>query len=116
MRDPRERLRDIVEAITRIQAYAPRGRAAFDSDELLQTFIVHPLQILGEAASRLPVHMRNRYPEVPWPKILGMRNILVHSYFRIGLDVVWAVVENDLSDLKPQMEAILRTEGVPPSA
>ncbi|MBI5369270.1 MAG: DUF86 domain-containing protein [Planctomycetes bacterium] len=111
MRDPQERLRDILEAISRIQAYAVRGRAAFDGDELLQTFIVHHLQILGEAASRLPVLVRNKYPEIPWSKILGMRNILVHSYFSIDLDVVWAVVENDLDDLKVKVEAARRAEG-----
>jgi uncharacterized protein with HEPN domain len=53
MRDPQERLRDILDAIARIERYAARGRHAFDQDELIQVWIVHHLQIIGEAAAQL---------------------------------------------------------------
>lgn len=107
MRDPAERLRDILEAIERIEKYTPRGRQAFDSNELLQTHTVHFLQVIGEAAFKLPKDIRDRHPEVPWDDIIGMRHILVHDYFRIDLDLVWSAVEHDLPDLKGKVQAIL---------
>ena len=76
MRDPRERLRDILDAIGRIESYAVRGRRAFESDELLQSWFVRLLQIIGEAVRALPQDVRDRAPDVPWSKIVGMRHIL----------------------------------------
>lgn len=107
MRKDRVRLQDILEAIVKIEQYTDRGRQAFDTDEMLQVWVVYHLQILGEAASKLSPELRIRYPDVPWTQIVGMRNILVHDYFGIDLDVVWTVIERDLLQLKPQISAIL---------
>ncbi|MGH7961399.1 MAG: HepT-like ribonuclease domain-containing protein [Candidatus Binatia bacterium] len=109
MRDDRERLLDIQEAIERIEKYATQGQEAFAQDELIQTWIVHHLQIIGEAARALSSDLRDQHPEMPWSNIIGMRNILVHDYFGIDVDVVWAVVERDLPDLKLQIETILQS-------
>lgn len=107
MRDDRERLRDIQEAITDIQKYAQRGRNEFSTDELVQTWIIHHLLILGEAAGALSDTFKEQHAGIAWSKIVGMRNILIHNYFGIDLDVVWSVVENDLPDLQRYIEALL---------
>jgi len=107
MRDDRERLLDILEAIERIDRYAVRGREAFEHDELIQNWITHQLQIIGEAAARITPDLRENRPEVPWRQIIGMRNVLTHGYFDIDLDIVWSVVERDLGKLRSQVEAIL---------
>jgi uncharacterized protein with HEPN domain len=107
LRDARERLRDILEAIERIDRYATRGRAAFDSDELVQNWIVRHLQIIGEAVRTTPEEIRAAAPDVPWPKITGMRHVLVHDYFGIDLDLVWAVVQNELGPLRRSIERLL---------
>jgi uncharacterized protein with HEPN domain len=107
MRDDRERLLDILEAIERIDRYGVRGREAFEHDELIQNWITHQLQIIGEAAARITPDLRENYPEVPWRQIIGMRNVLTHGYFDIDLDIVWSVVERDLGKLRSQVEAIL---------
>ena len=107
MRDPKERIVDMLEAIHRINKYAVRGRAAFVADELIQTYVVHNLQILGEAACKLSPEYRWHHSEIPWPKIMGMRHILVHDYFQIDLDIVWAVVEKELPKLKEQLEILV---------
>jgi uncharacterized protein with HEPN domain len=107
MRDDRERLQDILEAIELIEKYAAKGRAVFEQDELIQTWFLQHLQIIGEASRGLSTDIRESYPEVPWAKIIGMRNILVHNYFEIDLPIVWNAVEYELPNLKKQVRAIL---------
>ena len=108
MRDVCERLQDILEAIAQVERYATRGRDAFDGDELVQTWIVHHLQIIGEAAGGLGSAFHSAHREVPWPQIVALRNILVHEYFGIDLEEVWATVQRDLPALKAQVQALLR--------
>ncbi len=108
MRDPRERLQDILEAILQIERYASRGRQAFETDELLQNWFVRHLQIIGEAVRALPEEVRDRAPEIPWSKIVGMRHILVHDYFEIDAPVVWEAIERDLPVLKDSIARLLR--------
>ncbi|MBW2069608.1 MAG: DUF86 domain-containing protein [Deltaproteobacteria bacterium] len=108
MRDPEERLRDILEAIAAIERYLPRGRDSFERDELLQVWFVHNLQIIGEAARALPQEIRALAPEIEWSKIIGMRNVLVHGYFEIDTEVVWMTATRDLPTLKPAVERLLR--------
>lgn len=107
MRDDRERLLDIVEAMERIEKYTARGRAAFDDDELIQTWVLHHLQIIGEAVRALSAETMSHSHEIEWQKIIGMRNILVNNYFSIDTDIVWAVIENDLSRLKSVISSYL---------
>ncbi len=85
MRSDRERLLDILGAIDRIFAHKEEGRSKFDSNELLQIWFVHHLQIIGEAASRISDELRAGHPEVPWGQMIGMRHILVHGYFDVDL-------------------------------
>ena len=109
MRDPRERLQDILEAIDHIERYTARGREVFEQDELIQNWFIRHLQIISEAARGLPQEMRDRTSQVPWSKITGVRHILVHEYFEIDKDVVWSVVVGDLPHLKQRIERALNT-------
>ena len=96
MRDDQERLQDILEAIAQVERYAIQGQIAFQTDELIQVWIVHHLQIIGEATASLSREFIAQHKDVPWPEIIAFRNILVHEYFRIDLKTVWRVVERDL--------------------
>lgn len=107
MRDDRERLLDIQEAIQRIKKHTASGREAFEGDELIQTWVVYHLQIIGEAARHISPSVKLQQPQVPWSQITGMRNVLVHNYFGIDVEVVWLVIERDLQPLKQQVEDIL---------
>ncbi|HTC21853.1 MAG TPA: HepT-like ribonuclease domain-containing protein [bacterium] len=111
-----ERIQDMLEAVQRIEKYASQGRRAFDSDELIQVYILHYLQILGEAAYKVPADFRKKYPEVPWNMIQGTRHILVHDYFQVDLEVVWRVVEKDLPDLKRKLQDIKAPGAQEPTA
>lgn len=107
MRDNREKLRDILEAIERINKYSVQGRTVFEESELIQTWFIQHLQIIGEASRALSGDIREQYPDVPWSQMIGMRNILTHNYFEINLNVIWTVVEKELPKLKPQIQTIL---------
>jgi len=107
LRRDRQRLEDISEAIERIEKYSRAGRPAFDRDELVQTWVVHHLQIIGEAVRALSDETRDRRPEIPWAQIAGMRNILVHDYFGIDLNEVWTSVERDMPLLKAAVFELL---------
>ena len=111
MRSDRERLLDILEAIERIDAHKKLPRSDFDTDELLQVWFVHYLQIIGEAASRLSEEMRTQHPEVPWGQMIGMRHILVHGYFEVDLDIIWSAAQSNLVQLKEQITVILQRMG-----
>lgn len=108
MRSDREKLLDILEAIERIERYAVQGRSAFEQNELIQTWFTHNLQVIGEAARVLTSEIRIQHPEIPWTKIIGMRNILAHNYFEIDFDIVWIVVEQELPSLKQSIANIVR--------
>src|SRR5574337_1930729 len=95
MRDPSERVRDMLEAIAAIERHSGCCRKTFEEDELLQGWFVRHLQIVGEAAQGLPDEIRALAPDVPWHKIIGMRNILVHGYFEIDTDIVWDAATRD---------------------
>ena len=107
MRSDIERLKDIQEAIIAIEKYAEQGRSAFENNELIQTWILHHLLMLGEAASRITDEFQQKHSEIPWSKIIGMRNILVHDYFGIDFEIVWGVVEKELPQLKQLTNQIL---------
>jgi len=111
MRDDRERLLDIVEAIQLVEQYSIQGRDAFDHEPLIQVWNVHYLQIVGEAARQLSSDFIQAHPEIPWAQIIAMRNILVHDYFGIDLEEVWSAVEQNIQPLKLQVLDILKQWG-----
>ena len=69
--------------------------------------MIHHIQIIGEAASKLTPAFRKTHQQVPWPQIIKMRHVLIHDYFGIDLGEVWAVVQRDLPALKKQVSDIL---------
>jgi len=114
VRDPNERLRDILDAIEAIERHLDCDKAAFEQDELRQTWFLRHLQIIGEAARALPAEVRALAVPIPWSKIIGMRNVLVHGYFDIDTDIVWQAATTDLPALKPAILSMLqRIEGQP---
>jgi uncharacterized protein with HEPN domain len=75
---------------------------------LIQIWIVHHLQIIPEATNALSSELTGRYPSVPWAQIVAFRNLVVHEYFRVSLNLVWAIVQNNLPPLKVTVEQILQ--------
>jgi uncharacterized protein with HEPN domain len=108
MRNERERLLDILEAIEQIEKYARRGKSAFESDELIQNWMVNHITIIGEACRGLPDDFQAAHADIPWADIIGMRNLLIHHYFGIDTDAVWSVIERDIPELKLNIQILLK--------
>ncbi|RME43487.1 MAG: DUF86 domain-containing protein [Caldilineae bacterium] len=107
-RDDRFFLQDILESITRIEAYThDLSENDFLQNNQAQDAVVRRLEIIGEATKNLPRNFRQMYPDVPWQRMAGMRDVLIHGYFGVDFKRVWEVVEQDLPGLKQQIAAIL---------
>lgn len=102
-----ERLEHVLQAIGRARTVADRGRAAFMADEILQAALQHHLVVVGEAVSRLSPELRAEHPEIPWARIVAVRNRLVHAYFTVDLEVVWGIATDDLPRLDEGIRALL---------
>jgi uncharacterized protein with HEPN domain len=85
-----------------------RTRVDLDSDRLLELALVRLLEIVGEAANRVPQGARAMYPDIPWPQIVALRNRLIHGYDAVDLDILWQIVVQDLPPLVEALEGILR--------
>jgi uncharacterized protein with HEPN domain len=98
-RDP-ESLIDIVTAIQRILRYTDDvSRADLEANDEKLSAILYQISIIGEATKRLSPTFRDAHPEIPWREIAGMRNVIVHEYDQLDLDVIWDVVQNKLPEL-----------------
>lgn len=104
-------LRHILDAIGRIEEYT-KGvkRDDFMGRALVQAGVVRELEIIGEATKGLATQIKNKHPKVPWKKIAGMRDKLIHNYFGVDLDAVWETVERDIPALKSQIQDIMKDD------
>jgi uncharacterized protein with HEPN domain len=84
-----------------------KTRADLDSDRLLELALIRLLEVVGEAASRVPDEECALYPEIPWPQIIGLRNRLIHGYDAVDLDILWQIIQVDLPPLVSVLETIL---------
>lgn len=116
MRSDRLRLMDILDSIEMIARYLPADRAVFDNDLPLQSHIYRQVMIIGEAAWKLSQEIKDRNPQIPWTQIEGMRHIMVHDYFEVDWDIVYAAARDDVPTLKPQIEAIIASLPPDPNA
>jgi uncharacterized protein with HEPN domain len=104
----RDFLSDILEAIRRIELYlSDSSYEIFLKDIKTEDAIVRNLEIIGEAAKKLSEELRNDYPQLPWKKMAGLRDRLIHHYFGVNYDVVWAVAKKELPKIKPEIEKIV---------
>lgn len=108
-RDVRLFLDDILEAVAKIRDYTiGMDYDVFIKDPKTQDAVVRNLEIIGEAAGRLPDNMRAAASEIEWRKIVAFRNILAHEYFGVSLPLVWDIVQNKLDPLESSCQKLLK--------
>jgi len=105
-------LSDICQAIDRIEQYIEKlSFEAFSKDQKSVDAVVRNLEIIGEAANRLPDEFKGKYSEIEWHKVVGLRHRIVHGYFGIDLEIIWQILRRDLPELKHKVIQIMNEEG-----
>ena len=106
-RDYRVYLDEILQAIGKIRRYTTgMSLEAFSTDDMAVDAVVRNLEVIGEAVKQLPEQVRSKHPDVEWKKIAGLRDILIHVYFGVDVEIVWDVVQNKLPILERQIQKI----------
>lgn len=101
-------LHDILDAISKTERFvAGVDFASFQANDEKVYAVIRALEIIGEAAKSIPKEERNRFPEIPWQAVTGMRDKLIHGYFVVSLPRVWETVQRDLPPLKTIVEQML---------
>jgi uncharacterized protein with HEPN domain len=101
-------LKHILEAIGTISRYISVGREQFMAESHWQDATVRQLEILGEATKKLSDTLRKRHPDIPWRRIAGLRDVLIHRYMGVDIESVWEVAQKDLPELRRKLEAIAK--------
>ncbi|BBL82788.1 DUF86 domain-containing protein [Thermus thermophilus] len=107
-RDARLLLQDMLESLEKIDRYtAGLTFERFAQDDRTVDAVVRNLEVIGEAARQIPSEVRERYPEVPWRRVIGLRNVVVHEYFAVDVEIVWTVVRQSLPELKEALRRMM---------
>jgi uncharacterized protein with HEPN domain len=107
-RDYTDYLRDLLHYSAAAQRFvAGVDFDAFADNEEKVLAVVHALQIVGEAAQKLPGSLTRRHPEVPWAEIVGMRNFIVHGYYMVDVEIVWKTIKEDLPPMQAAVQRLL---------
>jgi uncharacterized protein with HEPN domain len=102
-------LQDIKQAIAKIEKYTKNMTfTQFKNNELVIDGVVRNLEIIGEAAKRLPDNVKEKTPDIEWKKIAGLRDILIHEYFGIDIEIIWDIIKNKLPQLKKRIHQTLK--------
>jgi uncharacterized protein with HEPN domain len=108
MRGDEVYLQHILDSIDTIASYVLVGRESFMSTPHWQDATIRQLEIIGEATKRLSQELRNRHDSIPWRRIAGLRDVLIHDYMGVDLAAVWEITQKDLPGLKRYIQAIIK--------
>jgi len=100
-------IRHILENIKKIEDFSKRiSKEELKNDELRKYAIVRAIEVIGEAVKNLSNEFKEKHKDIPWKEIIGTRDIMIHKYFGVDLEIVWDIIENNLPDLKKKLKSI----------
>jgi uncharacterized protein with HEPN domain len=108
-KDVRGYLQDMVERIDRILQYTQAGRENFFASDLIQDAVARNFEILGEITKRLEKSFTDQHPEIPWRQMAAFRDVIIHDYEDLQLQIVWKTITDELPKLQTQLQAILES-------
>ncbi len=101
-------LRDVIEALEKCLQFTEGMQfSGFAGDEKTVFAVIRALEVAGEAVKCIPVEIREKYPDIPWREMAGMRDILIHQYFGVNPEVVWKTISVDVPEILPLFQKIL---------
>ncbi len=104
-------IQHMIDAISQIETYTKNiDYKDFEKDELRQDAVIRQMEILGEASKRVSEEMKEKYPEMPWQDVAGMRDKLIHGYFGVDTQIVWTTIQNDIPQLRKKLRKIKEKE------
>mgnify|MGYP002624423018 CR=1 FL=1 len=102
------RLQHVLDAIETIEDYISSADfEAFSENSMMRDACIRQLQVIGESCKNVHAELREKYPDVPWRQIVGLRNIVIHEYFGVDEKVIWEVIQQDLPVFKQQVADII---------
>ena len=111
MKDEMFYLIHVMESIEAIELYTGEGEDAFMKSRRDQDAVIRNFEVMGEAIKRIPPQLKQKFPDVPWGRIAGFRDVLIHDYMHVDLDEVWNIVEQGVPELKTAIEKIMDSLG-----
>jgi uncharacterized protein with HEPN domain len=98
-------VKDILESIEKIENYiGGLEYEEFSKNTMVIDAVIRNLEIIGEASKYVPDDVRDNYPEIPWKRMIGLRNIVIHEYFGVDIEIVWRIITINLQEVKPFIE------------
>jgi uncharacterized protein with HEPN domain len=102
-------LQDILDSINKIETYSQEMTFdEFAANSLVFDAVVRNLEIIGEAARNIPEEVRAEYSSIEWKRMIGLRNIMIHEYFGIDINIVWEIINKNIPSTKPKLEAMMK--------
>ena len=101
-------LSNIQECIEAIESYTNDGKDSFMKNRMIQDAVIRNFEIIGEATKRLSTEFREKYSEIPWRRIAGLRDVLIHDYLRVDLEEVWGIIQEYLPEFKVKVQSIIQ--------
>ena len=108
-RDPLVFVEDILESMDKIESYVQgMDFSDFAMNDMVIDAVLRNLEIIGEASRNIPDDIRERYSEIPWKEMMGLRNIVIHGYFSVDLDIIWEIITEDIPPTRTKIEKMFR--------